>query len=100
MNTAASGLPIMPPILPARLKICRPTWPRRLPRSLPPSIMILDGNTHGDGAILARYMQTGKDGEIATVVQFRAPEFFGNDPVKAFALMQGMAEASTKSTKP
>lgn len=62
--------------------------------------MILDGNTHGDGAILARYMQTGKDGEIATVVQFRAPEFFGNDPVKAFGLMQGMAEASTKSTKP
>jgi hypothetical protein len=37
--------------------------------------MILDGNLHGDGAVLARYMQTGKDGETATVVQFRAPEF-------------------------
>ncbi|MBV9964399.1 MAG: relaxase/mobilization nuclease domain-containing protein, partial [Alphaproteobacteria bacterium] len=63
--------------------------------------MILDGNTHGDGATLARYMQTGKEGEIATVVQFRGPEFYnGNDPVEAFALMQGMAEAATKSTMP
>src|ERR1700730_3554730 len=62
--------------------------------------MILKGNLHGDGAPLARYMLTGKDGEIAEFMQSRGLDFFGSDPVQAFALMQRMAEATTKSTMP
>ena len=62
--------------------------------------MILKGNLHGDGATLARYMLTGKDGEIATFMQSRGLEFFSSDPVEAFAIMQRMAEATTKSTMP
>ena len=62
--------------------------------------MILKGNLHGDGAALARYMLTGKDGEIAEFMEARGLDFFGGDPVKAFDLMQRMAEATTKSTMP
>ena len=62
--------------------------------------MILKGNTHGDGAALARYMLTGKDGETAEFVQARGLDFFSSDPAAAFGIMQRMAEATTKSTMP
>jgi hypothetical protein len=74
--------------------------PAHWQRSLPLSAMILKGNTHGDGGTLARYMLTGKDGELAEFVQSRGLDFFSSDPLQAFGLMQSMAEATTKSTMP
>ena len=62
--------------------------------------MIAKGNLHGDGAKLARYMMTGEKGEIAELVETRGLEFFGSDPVEAFAMLQQVAEAMTGSTKP
>lgn len=62
--------------------------------------MIAKGNLHGDGARLARYVMTGEKGEIAELVEARGLECFGRDPVEAFATLQLLAAANTKSTKP
>ena len=62
--------------------------------------MIAKGNLHGDGAKLARYMMTGEKGEIAELIGTRGLDTFGADPVKAFATLQRVAEANTRSTEP
>ena len=59
--------------------------------------MFAKGNLHGDGAKLARYIMTGENGEIAQLVETRGLEIFGGDPVAAFAVLQHIAEAQTKS---
>lgn len=62
--------------------------------------MIAKGNLHGRGAKLASYLLTGENGEIAQLVEARGLETFGNDPVSAFATLQKIAEAHTRSTLP
>src|SRR5271157_6214092 len=62
--------------------------------------MIAKGNLHGDGGALARYLMTGKKGEIAQLLQTRGLENLGGDPVQAFATLQKVAEANTKSPMP
>jgi len=62
--------------------------------------MIAKGNLHGDGGGLARYLMTGKNGEIAQLLQTRGLENLGGDPVQAFATLQKVAEANTKSSMP
>ena len=61
--------------------------------------MFAKGNLHGDGAALARYIMTGENGEIAQLLETRGLEDFGGDPVQAFAVLQQIAEAHTKSEK-
>ena len=62
--------------------------------------MIAKGNLHGDGGGLARYLVTGEKGEIAQLLETRGLQTFGTDPVQAFALLQKIAEANTKSPLP
>jgi hypothetical protein len=62
--------------------------------------MIAKGNLHGDGGALARYLMTGKNGEVAELLQTRGLENLGGDPVQAFATLQKVAEANTKSPLP
>ena len=60
--------------------------------------MIAKGNLHGDGAKLAAYLVTGKDGERAELVELRG---FPTDDIRdAFIAAQLGAEAKTRSTKP
>jgi Relaxase/Mobilisation nuclease domain len=62
--------------------------------------MIAKGNLHGDGGALARYLMTGKNGEVAELLQTRGLENLGGDPEQAFATLQKVAEANTKSAMP
>lgn len=60
--------------------------------------MIAKGNLHGDGAKLATYLVTGKDGERAELIELRG---FPTDNIRdAFLLAQLGAEAKTQSTRP
>src|SRR5271170_4743003 len=62
--------------------------------------MIAKGNLHGDGGGLARYLMTGKKGEIAELLGTRGLENLGGDPAQAFAMLQKVAEANTKCAMP
>ncbi len=62
--------------------------------------MIAKGNLHGDGGGLARYLVSGDEHEIAELVETRGLENLGRDPVRAFEMLQKVAEANTRSTKP
>jgi hypothetical protein len=60
--------------------------------------MIAKGNLHGDGAKLAAYLVTGKEGELAELIEMRG---FPTDNIRdAFLAAQIGAEALTKSTRP
>jgi hypothetical protein len=60
--------------------------------------MIAKGKIRAEGAKLARYLMTGEPGEIAKLIETRGLEVFGEDPVTAFATMERIAEANTRST--
>jgi hypothetical protein len=62
--------------------------------------MFAKGNLHGDGGVLARYIITGDEHEIAQLLETRGLENFGSDPVAAFAVLQQIAEAHTDAKKP
>ena len=60
--------------------------------------MIAKGNLHGDGAKLALYLTTGKDGERAELIELRG---FPTDNIRdAFVAAQLGAEAKTQATRP
>jgi Relaxase/Mobilisation nuclease domain len=54
------------------------------------------GKIRSSGAQLARYVMTGKDGEIVQVVDARGWQDFGKDPVAAFDRMEQWAAEHTK----
>lgn len=58
------------------------------------------GKIRGSGAQLARYVTTGKDGELVQVVDARGWRDFGKDPVAAFDRMEQWAAEHTESRKP
>lgn len=58
------------------------------------------GKIRGDGKQLARYLLTGKDGEIAELVEAEGLEAFGPDPETAFDTLDKIADAQTKCEKP
>ena len=58
------------------------------------------GKIRSSGAQLARYVMTGKDGEIVQVVDGRGWQDFGKDPVAAFDRMEQWAAEHTESRKP
>src|SRR6202167_6038215 len=62
--------------------------------------MIAKGKIRAEGAKLARYLITGEPGEIAQIIETRGLETFGGDAVAAFAIMERIAEANTRSTLP
>src|ERR1700689_5025984 len=62
--------------------------------------MIAKGKIRAEGGKLARYLITGEPGEIAQLIETRGLVTFGGDPVAAFAIMERIAEANTRSTLP
>ena len=62
--------------------------------------MIAKGKIRAKGAKLARHLITGEPGEIVKLVETRGLEVFGGDAVTAFATMEQIAEANTRSTLP
>ncbi len=62
--------------------------------------MFAKGKIRGHGAQLARYLMTGDEGERVELIDTHGLEPFGRDPVAAFAAMQDIADANTRSTKP
>jgi hypothetical protein len=54
------------------------------------------GKIRSGGAALARYVMTGKDGELVQVIETRGFEEFGKDPVAAFDRMEQWAAENTK----
>ena len=62
--------------------------------------MFAKGKIRGNGAQLARYLMTGEESERVELVDTRGLEAFGPDPSAAFAALQNVADANTRSTKP
>jgi MobA/VirD2-like, nuclease domain len=62
--------------------------------------VILKGNLHAHGMTLIGYMLSAEKGEAAEFVAQRGFDYFHHDPEVAADIMQGMAEANSKSTKP
>ncbi|MBV8401734.1 MAG: relaxase/mobilization nuclease domain-containing protein, partial [Acetobacteraceae bacterium] len=58
------------------------------------------GKIRSSGAQLARYVMTGKDGELVQVIDARGWQDFGKDPVAAFDRMEQWAAEHTESRKP
>ena len=62
--------------------------------------MIAKGKIRAEGGKLARYLITGEPGETARLIETRGLETFGGDAITAFAIMERIAEANTRSTLP
>jgi hypothetical protein len=62
--------------------------------------MFAKGKIRGNGVQLARYLMTGEEGERVELVDTRGLEACGPDPTAAFAALQDIADANTRSTKP
>src|SRR4051794_1460195 len=62
--------------------------------------MFAKGKIRGNGGQLARYLMTGDEGERVELIDTHGLEPFGRNSVAAFAALQDIADANTRSTNP
>jgi hypothetical protein len=58
------------------------------------------GKIRAQGGKLAAYLMQSEEGERAELIETRGLEAFGDNPVSAFDVMEQVAKAHTRSTKP